>query len=151
MIRGVEFEIPQKTTDSLWKILNCIKIDAYHWKVVENQEEVWSENGDKEFFDIMEMNGKDFAKKIQLNHFIVFVKLQAYYSDGKFQDISTYNDFINGDCQLLLLVSDCEYVEIYCKDEEHSKVIYHHALLQNYKNVKYITDKNDSRITMNVL
>ena len=76
MIRGVEFEIPQKTTDSLWKILNCIKIDAYHWKVVENQEEVWSENGDKEFFDIMEMNGKDFAKKIQLNHFIVFVKLQ---------------------------------------------------------------------------
>lgn len=73
MIRGVEFEIPQKTTDSLWKILNCIKIDAYHWKVVENQEEVWSENGDKEFFDIMEMNGK-FRQKDTIKPFYRFCK-----------------------------------------------------------------------------
>lgn len=151
MVRGVEFEILQKTTDTLWKILNCINIEIYKWYIIDDQEEVWNEEQNEDFFDVQDFCGKDFAKKIQANHYIVFLKLQAYFTDGIFSDVQTYDEFLKGHCQILVLVNDCEYVEIYCKDENISKAIYNHAISQKHKNVKYISNDNDHRTTMNVL
>lgn len=151
MVRGVEFEILQKTADTLWEMLNCINIETYKWYIIDSQEEVWNEEQNEDFFTTQDLSGKDFAEKIHSNHYIVFLKLQAYLTDGVFSDVQTYDEFLKGDCKILVLVNDCEYVEIYCKDRTISEVIYNHAISKKYKNVKYITNDNDHRTIMNVL
>lgn len=151
MVRGIEFEILQKTTDTLWKILKCIKIENYKWHIIDSQEEVWNEEQKKDFFDCKEICGNDFVNKIKTNHYVVFLKLQAYFTDGVFYDVQTYDEFIKDDCQILLLINDCDFVEIYCKDENISNAIYNHVISNGFKNVKYITNDNDNRTTMNVL
>lgn len=151
MIRGVSFEIPQEPADTLWQILSCVNIEKYRWFSIENQEEVWDEHKKDDFFNKNFYEGKAFAKYIQSKHYIVFLKLQAYFISDEFSKVCTYDDFLYGDCQILLLVNDCEYVEIYCKDNSISKAIYDNALSHKYKNVEYITDLNDYRTKMNVL
>lgn len=151
MVRGVEFEILQQNANVLWQMLNCINIEDCEWYAVDGQEEVWNEKGNEDFFKTQHFSGKDFAQKVKSNHKIIFLKLQAYFLDGIFSDVQTYEEFLKSNCQIIVLVTDCEYVEIYCKDINLLNQLYHHALSQEYKNVRYITDDNDHRETMNVL
>ena len=57
----------------------------------------------------------------------------------------TYDDFLNGDCQLVLLIYDCEFVEIYVKYKAIVRALYENALSNKYTEVEYITDSNDAR------
>lgn len=79
------------------------------------------------------------------------MKLQTYFPKGKFYDIHTYQEFVKSDCQILLLVYDCEFVEIYAKEPVISQALYQNAVLHNYSDVVYITDANDERTKMDVL
>ena len=86
MIRGVSFQIPQRKLDTLWQILQCVDIAQYDWYNIDCQNEVWSDS------------------------------LQAYFPGDQFCDLHTYQEFVGSDCQILLLIHDCEFVEIYVKE-----------------------------------
>ena len=66
------------------------------------------------------------------------------------RDAILYEDFCKSNCQLLLLIADCRYVEIYTKDPNIAKVIYENALLSDYTEVEYVTDSNDCRERMDI-
>lgn len=151
MIRGVSFEISQTTTDTLWKILSCINIENFCWFNIEDQNETWSDVKGSAFFDSNYYDGMIFKKHIQSKHYIVFLKLQAFLQGEKFSNVHTYEEFLFSNCKILLLVNDCRFVEIYCKDEFVSKSIYENALLNNFTNIEYITETNDTRTKMDVL
>lgn len=151
MIRGISFEIPQITTDTLYKIFSTIDISKYCWYNIKNQTEVWDESLKKDFFCKEYYSSQDFLKCIQSNYYIVFLKLQAYSLSHNFKNICSYNDFIDSDCQLILLINDCEYVEIYSKDQNVLSAIFQAAINSNYNNIRYITDTNDGRTKMNIL
>ena len=150
MVRGVSFQIEQMTSDVLWQILKCIEIKNYDWYNVDNQNEVWSDSKEV-FFKNFFYDGTSFAVRIQQYHYIVSLKLQAYFTTGKFCDIHTYDEFEKSDCEILLLINDCEFVEIYIKDFNISQAVYNNAISNNYTDVIYITDSNDSRTKMDVL
>lgn len=151
MIRGVSFQIPQITTNVLWRILNKVDISKYSWYNVSNQSEIWDEHLEYDFFDKNHYSGNDFLKHIKFNHYIIFLKLQAYLDNYEFNDIHTYDEFYKSDCQMLILISDCEFVEIYSKNENEIKAIFKNAISNLYKNIQYITDANDMRTVMDIL
>ena len=151
MIRGIRFTIPQETTNTLWKILNRTRICNCTWYNVEDQCEVWTNTPGQVFFNLPSYNAKDFEKKIQQDHYIIFLKLLAYPEGERFFNIHTYKDFQNSRCQLLLLIYDCEFVEIFVKSTVIAEIIFNNASLNNYKNIEYITDNNDKRTILDIL
>lgn len=151
MRRGVSFEIPQITTDILGQILECINVEKFCWYNVESQSEVWSENQEEDFFDANYYDGKEFFSHIHDKHYIVFLKLQAYFIDDEFNEIHSYEEFLQDNCQIIVLINDCEFVELYLKNQKEISEIYKNAIKKEFKNIEYITEKNDGRIRMDVV
>ncbi len=151
MIRGVKFKIPQKCGKSLWQILSCIDIAKYDWHYIESQSEICGAKWGTEFFDKEIYDGQSFSKQIQNEHYIVFLKLQAYFKGESYCEIHSYSDFVKNDCQIVVLIDDCEFVDIYLKDNELCKKLYENALKNNFADIDYITDEKDERKRFDVL
>ncbi len=151
MIRGISFKIPQEMTDTLWKIFRSIDVLRYDWYVPLDQREVWSENDEVDFFDREYYSGNLFLEHIQKNHRVVFLKIQAYLGQCDLKDLHSYDEYIKSNCKLILLVYDCEYVEIYMKNSMEIEKIYRDIKNIGYSFVEYITDENDRRTKMDVL
>lgn len=150
MVRGVSFKaIP--SSYMLYQILKCISIEKYYWYNIDSQSEVWDKSRGTTFFEKEIYDGKSFFKRINVDHFIIFLKLQAYFTNSSFVDIHNYEEFKRSDCQLILLIYDCQYVEIYAKNQTVSKEILENALTNHYTEIQYITDSNDGRTKMDVL
>ena len=149
MKRGISFKIPQEKTNILWKILGGIDIAKYWWYNIISQTEIW---GVSDFEDFLEdhYRGKDFAEHIQNEHFVLFVKLQAYASHSNFQNIPSFEEYIESDCQIVLLINDCEFVEIYAKDQTVVESLFFNAQRNGFKLIRYLTDETDTRTTLNV-
>ena len=151
VIRGISFKVPQKNQNMLCEILSGIDISAYSWCCIKNQTEVWDKVSEKELFDETNYNGNDFLKCIQTPHYMIFLKLQAYYQTHNFYEIQSYENFIDSDCQIIVLVYDCEFVEIYAKDITVCNSIYKKASQSGYDDVSYITEDNDRRTKMSII
>lgn len=147
---GISFEIPQKTTNTLWLFLNNIEIRNYNWYNIDNQSEIYDETLNFSFFNKNCYSGEDFFNIIQLNYFIDFLKIQAYLGSDRYENINSYEDFINSDCQMIILIYDCKYVEIYSKNEMEIYAIYQSAKNNKYMNISYITENNRDRNIMNI-
>lgn len=151
MIRGISFEIIQETSHVLFDILTSLDCEKFWWYNSKSQTEMWDKPFGSDFFTTEVYDGQSFIKQIQNEHFVVFLKLQAYLALDNFQNLSTYDDFLNSTCQIILLVNDCQYVEIYSKDVTIVESIYERALVLDYSNVEFITDENDERTKMDIL
>lgn len=151
-IRGVSFRAPLKSLDLLQRILNGIDLEALNWFVIENQTEVWEYPNYSAFLENAYYNGEDFSLTIKSPHYIIFLKLQAYLRiDNSFKDIHTYEDFLSSDCLFLLLVYDCEYVEIYLKDAKTVNKIIKNAKEARFEEITIITDENDARTKLDII
>ncbi len=149
MIKGVSFRIPQTKTNTLWNILKCIDVKNYIWHNILSQTEVWCDSNES-IFEKHLIEGEDFEKAIQKDHYVVFLKLQAYLTENPFVNIHTYEQFSASDCQIMVLVYDCEFVEIFIKDMRIIENVYKNALVCDYMDLKYITDQNDGRSIMDL-
>lgn len=152
MNRGIVFRVPQKTTDTLWQIFRNTSTEGYIWHIIKGQTEVWGENEGGDFFEKDFYGGEEFMNLVHRSHFVVFSKIQAYScTDTVVSNIESYDDFTDSDCKLILLIYDCEYVEIYSKDDKVIGELLENARSNGYENIEYITDTNDRRTAMNVL
>lgn len=149
-MRGISFIITNHS-NILYQILKCIDIEKYIWYNIDSQNESWKNTMDNDLFDLCCYDGREFLECIKSNHFVIFLKMQAYLKNGNFTEIHTYRDFEKSDCQLVLLIYDCSYVEIYSKNQNDITAMYNNALENNYSDVNFITDDNDMRKTLDVL
>ncbi len=85
MVRGVSFEISQKTAYTLSDIFKTVHMEQFYWYVVQAQTETWDKPFGEDFFKKEIYSGNEFSKTIQEEHFIVFLKLQAYPCLKKFR------------------------------------------------------------------
>lgn len=153
MIRGISFKVSQTFSGRiLFDILNFLDLEDYVWYNVKDQSETWANMQGDEFLNMNTYSGTEFKNLVLQPHYIVFVKLQAYFYDHNFYNIKNYTEFCQSDCQLLILVSDCDYIEIYVKDDKLVKNFYEFIVdNKSYIDVTYITDLNDTRTNLNVL
>lgn len=148
-VRGVSFYTEQQNDDILRQALGGIDVAAYNWFVDSSQNDVWS-NGGFGFFHSNVYNGSAFKEAIERNHYVIMLKLQAYYPDAEYDRIDTYDEFLNSNCRILLLICDAHFVDIYCKDIGITQALFDRANLLQYRDVEYITDENDGRTAMNL-
>ena len=137
MKRGLTFEIPNKYGSLLGEVLKPIDITTLIWcigggesyKVVNNQldEDLFS-------FDKEIIEGAEVKNLLENNkYYIIFTDLKAYPKGKEFLHIETYEDFMVSNCELVLLVVDCSYTTIYCKNQEVIEFLYNNAIVADLK------------------
>lgn len=152
MKRGISFTIPNNYGTYLKEILKPINLIRYRWFV--GSEESYTVKDDKLdeplFPDSAVIDGKTFADVI--NHgkqYLIFLNLKAFPS-GPVTDVATYEAFLDSPCELVLLLIDSTFVDVYCKDQRMIESLYANALSCGFKEVAYLTDGNDTRTTLTI-
>ncbi|MGG4266651.1 DUF2691 family protein [Peribacillus simplex] len=151
MKRGISFEIPNEYGTLLGEVLKPIDITVFSWRIGNGESYIVVDNElDEELFseDKKAIGGAELKNLLENNmYYIIFSDLQAY-PKGEFFDIETYEEFIESQCELILLVVDSCYVTIYSKNKETTELLYKNATECGFEDVKYITDENDTRIRL---
>ncbi|QIW80128.1 DUF2691 family protein [Bacillus tequilensis] len=148
MKRGVSFQIPNEYGHFLWRILQPLEITHYKWQTSgESYFVVNGELGDEELFnDYAIVEGTNLANRLKTNqYYTIFVELQAFPLGKTVIQVQTYEEFVDSDCALVLLIADSSYVSIYCKNKNDIEKLYFNALKNFFEDVQFITDENDVR------
>ncbi|WP_338777763.1 DUF2691 family protein [Metabacillus sp. FJAT-52054] len=154
MKRGISFEIPNEYGRFLMNALMSFEISEFVW--TSGGEESYLVKGDElqePLFpdEVSRMDGLLLRELLEENkYYLIFVNLQAFPKGESSLRVETYEEFVNSNCQLVLLVFDSVYVEIYCKDNIRLESLYQNAKLRCFNNLHYITDKNDIRTRLSV-
>lgn len=149
MIRGISFLIPNKYGSVLKLIFENVNVEAFTWYNIEGQDQVFGAHN-AFIFDQNQYSGEQFKRIIeQDDYYTLSVKLQAS-PINQFENINNYNDFLNGVTQIVLLICDGIYVEVYIKDWQIVNIIKSNAQRYHFSDIEYITDENDQRTAFNV-
>lgn len=151
MIRGLELRLHRSELNAVYHLLSNISISNTDIYVCE--EEIIIDDKANYYFP-NKVSGNQFLSIINRsnynNLYTISINTQIYPANATKNDINTYEDFLNSDCEIIFLLYDVDYVEIYVKSEAH--------LLQFIKNADAIgcpsitikTDLNDGRTRMSV-
>jgi len=93
-------------------------------------------------------NSSDFERTIRNEDYLIFIKVQLI--DNDCSDIQTLEEFAKSDCKLILLVNDCQYAEIFVKQDDLAQEIYA-SISKEFVDVRLLEEYEIERITMNVL
>lgn len=150
-MRGITFEIPNAYGRYLFEILHGIDIHKFTWKVGDG-EAYYVENNtlkDSLFLHTYQLNSMQLFREISKeDYYLIFADLKGFPIGGILKEINTYQDFVESDCQFVLLVVDSSYVTIYSKNKNTIKQLFSNAENAGYKNISYITDENDQNSTL---
>lgn len=148
-MRGLRFKIANDYGRYLFCVLEESRMESFYWKISET--EIYADDANTLLFKSNCLSGSDFKEAISLyNYYIIFANLQAYSSKKDFVELKTYEDFINSKCSIIILISDCEFVEIYAKSLSVIEKIKSNAQRYNFTEIEYITEENDYRISLSV-
>lgn len=142
---GIEFSYKTNYEKIVFELLKGIDFDKYSYSIMED--ELFAEStGNKDLPNVI--IGSDFLNYFNKeDYYVMFLNLQVYLKGENIMKIRNYNDFLNSNCKLILLISDNSYIEFYFKTDDIKSVI-----LKNLKsmNIKYDikTKDNDGRTTM---
>ncbi|MNW56917.1 hypothetical protein D3C74_346740 [compost metagenome] len=154
MKRGISFEIPNQYGKFLGDILEPFETNKFNWHIG-GEESYYIQSGtlgDPLFSEEVEaMSGELFEHIIEnYEYYLIFQSVKAFPKEKRLVDVQTYKEFIDSDCQLVLLVVDTSYVTVYCKDNGMLDSLFHNAERRGYSNLEYITDENDTRTRLSV-
>ncbi|MEK4579149.1 DUF2691 family protein [Bacillus sp. FSL R12-0074] len=153
MKRGIFVDIPNEYDNLLWKVLKPIDITSFDWQV-ENEESyfILPDGLGPELFseDNKVMSGLELKKLIKDNiYYLIFADLKAYPKGEEVVDIETYEEFKESKCEVVVLVADGDYIQVYAKNQEEIEMMYENAIDQGFY-VEYVTDENDGRTRLSV-
>lgn len=152
MIRGISFELPENmVTNVLPHILGDIDIKAYEWINHLDQFERYCCYQDCGFHAKEIYKGQELFSVVDDNEYIIFIKLQAFVNSYKAMNCHTYEQFIQSDCEMLVLIYDVYYVDIYLKSMDILDEVKNNAFKNGFINITIITDENDNRTKLDVI
>lgn len=143
MMIGIEFERENAHDNFLNELF--YDIDLNNFVVDISEDEVYYNDYNLET-DKIYQNGE-----FKSGSYILFINLKIYpKNNNNYEEIKSYEDFIKSDCQLIVLINDVVFVEIYFKDEFLKETILNNL---DKKKIKYDikTLSNDSRYIMSVV
>lgn len=142
MIRGISFQTPNGYFGVFADITKNIEINRKFWFILDDQ--IYHRFDGESFFESDKYNGDDFEKKISdRNYYVYFANIQAFPTEKDFVGINTYDDFHNSKCEIIILIIDSYFVDVYAKDENTIEKIKLNALESGFTKIDYITEQND--------
>ncbi|GMQ58352.1 DUF2691 family protein [Vallitalea sediminicola] len=147
--RGVRFLVPNEYGHLLQDVLNTIDVEKYFWHI--DSDEIYISNDNEGIVDNLFsrdkkkniLSGKKFKKLISENiYYTIFGEFKAFTKDLEVTEINTFEDFRKSKCEIVLLIVDSIYYDIYCKDVNTILSIYESAVQSGYDNVEFIDEKD---------
>ena len=155
--RGIRFLVPNKYNNFISRVLNPIDIEKYNWNIDSDEVYLVKDNNmlvDRLFNDpsvkLFILPGKEFKKVIQHNmYYTIFGEFKAFPKDIEPLEIGTYEEFLSSKCEIVLLIADSCYYDIYCKDKKLIDILFKNAQKNDFKSLEYI-DETDARTRLYV-
>lgn len=142
---GISFWIPTNNEKSIRSIFDKIPIENYLWNLKED--DIYNIPCLKEnqfLFTKKVIEGTEFKNKINNKKYLVnFCNLQAFTNLKEIRMIDSFKDYINSNCQLIILITDGRLVQVYSKHEVHLIQIQENAEKSKFTHVKYIPEIED--------
>lgn len=153
MKRGITVDIPNENDNLLWKVLKPIDISSFDWWVGSEESYLVARGGlDEALFpeEPSVVEGSDLKRLFKDNiYYVIFADLKAYPKGEEVVDIETYEEFKESKCEVVVLVADGDYIQVYAKNQEEIEMMYENAIDQGFY-VEYVTDENDGRTRLSV-
>lgn len=139
---GIRFEIPNDYGKYLKDIFEGLNTSNYYWQIDDTEIMTFNQNY---LFDKNIYNDKEFSSKIkENNYYIIFADIKCIKTKKKVI-INNYDSFLKSDCEILLLVVDSSYVDLYVKSKLYMDLIKSNVERNDYKNVEYIYNDDNPR------
>ena len=149
MIRGIEFKINIQHKDILNEILKDISLDNYDFYI--SEDEVICDNGKAQMQIPKKGDRKLFENlAIYIPYYVDFINLRAYKKGQEEDQVNNYNEFVNSECQFIILIVDGQYLEIYAKSDNLILQFIKNAVQLKGEEIKIKTDYDDGRVRMSV-
>ena len=140
-MRGIEFECSNGYGTILKDLLEPLTFENYDFYIFEDE----IIKDDENWILPKVISGRAFRKLIsESSYLVIFVHLQVYKKGAKYKPIKDYQDFINSNCDIVFLLSDNSFVEIYAKEVQIIQTLADNAEKLGY-NVAVKLSSNDSR------
>ncbi|WP_183163929.1 DUF2691 family protein [Alteribacter keqinensis] len=150
-MRGISFEIPNAYGRYLFEIMDVIPLKGLTWKIGDGESYVIESDtlGVPLFPSACIVEEDVLLKEISKeDYYLIFVDLKGFPKKSDVREIATYQEFVESECQFVLLITDSSYVTIYSKDPLTIKQNFSKATTAGYKNIAYITEEDDERTTL---
>jgi hypothetical protein len=150
---GLDIMVKNSTDNYLYKIFSGIDLTKYIWEI-SSDEILYSENGVdyQKLFDKSLISGDEFIKCISKeSYYMIFSDIKAYPVGSKLTNITTYEDYLKSDCEIILLCADVKFIDFYSKSNEILKKVYKNCINNKFEQVTTITENNNSRTKISVL
>jgi hypothetical protein len=142
MQRGIRFKVPNEWGTIINFILENIQLRDYIFNI--SNDEIHLEKEGFLFNNEDVMEGEVFENLIsQSKYYALFANIQRYPKDSIVKNIKTYDDFLKSDCDLIVIIVDGTFVDIFVKFEKDFIQIANNAKKNNFIDIEYITEKND--------
>ncbi len=138
----IEFKIPNDYNKYLFKIFENINLSDCIFFI--SEDEVIDRKGNYIFTkSVYDYN--EFQQIVRLkDYYLMFLKIQLYKETINNKIINNYQDFLNSDCELIIFITDCQFIQIYCKNNELFDHIYNNVLKNGFTDIKDIKNVRKS-------
>ena len=149
MIRGISCKINKLWGDVFKQIVGEINLKKYTWKVVDGYIDVYNIERlqEKTIFDKDLISGEEFMDFIKTENdynpylFSIQGSLKKF-----FKVVSKYYEYKKSPVEIIIMITDSEWLDIYSKDIDIIKTIEKNLINnKNFYDIELITDENDSR------
>jgi hypothetical protein len=149
--RGISFRTPNEQGSLIYEVMKSVDFSLYNWHIGGDEVYVIDEGEISEsLFNQQILDGSDLIEIIRNNIYsVIFIELKAFAKNTTITEIASYENFMDSECEIVMLVADCNYVDIYCKDTQLIENLLINAKMHGYENIEYI-DENDTRTSMYV-
>ena len=150
MIRGVEFLRTEGYDRFLYDMFQNIALEKYDLYIRDVDIAMGNESiSDIELPDCM--RGEEFLKAVdEKSYLTIFIDITAYPKGAQKKELEVYEDFLDSKCEIVFLVHDVKYVEIYTKDDKILYQFIENAKKVGCKDLSIKTDENDDRTGLSV-
>lgn len=139
---GIKFKVPIGYHNHLSKIFYSIDVMNYDWDII--TDDIFDPKRADNLSGIFcadTVDGKCFLDKISKDSYqLIFVDIKAYPVGSEHKEMQTYEEYMNSDCQIVLLCIDSAYIDFFCKDESILEVVYKNCLSNDYENIKVLSE-----------
>ena len=135
-----------KINSILNTLLTNINVEDFNWLILES--EVYKKA------DTVECDGrytgKEFKKALKDLDSCYIVRINIQASKRVIDAVEYYDEYINGECELVILIHDVIYNEVYCKLAKECDLIKKNCLKLDYDEFEVINDDSDCRTVFRV-
>ena len=140
MLRGVSFK--WDCAEDFFSVLNqLMDVAAYDWSIDD------VELNDFEF-PSGRLSGEAFKNVLCELSRLSFARIRRYPIGSPVHNMNTYEDYLESNCDVLILFFDGGFYELYEKDEDLIHRTFQLCTKKGFDRVEYTTDENDGRYRM---